>query len=155
MSGHDLDMGENGVELRQEQWEEIRNSKMRSESIHKAEKMREEMVNEIKKACSRMSWRNERWESPTKESDRSGFESLQKKVERLARIVEELKGERKRGRDSKWVTESLSESEKGGGKWNWDGENWWFKVNHRGPIKSKLRRKISRMIGHGETRQSR
>ena len=39
LSGDDLDMGENGMGLRQEQWEEIRNNKMRSESICKAEKM--------------------------------------------------------------------------------------------------------------------
>ena len=61
------------MEWREEQWEEIRNGKMRSESIYKAEKRRDKMVNEIKKACSRMSWRNERWESRTKESDPSHF----------------------------------------------------------------------------------
>ena len=61
--------------------------------------------------------------------------------------VEELEGERKKGRDSRRVTESSSESEEGGGKWRWDGENWCFIVNHRGPINSELRRKISRMIG--------
>ena len=44
------------------------------------------------------------------------------------------------------MTESSSGGEEGGGKWRWDGENW-FKVNHRGPINSRLRRKISRMIG--------
>ena len=147
LSGDDLDMEESGVGLRQEQWEEIRNSKMRSEAICKAEKMGEEMENDIKKACKRMSWRNERFESPMEENDRNSFESLQKKVERLARRVEELEGERKKGRDIRRVTESSSESEEGGGKRRWDGENWWFKVNHRGPINSKLRRKISRMIG--------
>ena len=125
-SGDDLDVGENGVGLRREQWEEVRNSKMRSESIYKVEKVGEEMENEIKQACKRMS---ERWESPTEESDRSGFESLQKKVERLGRRVEELEGERKKGRDSRRVTESSSGSEGGGGKWRWDGEDWWFKVN--------------------------
>ena len=130
LSGDDLDMWENGMGLRQEQWKEIRNSRMRRESIYKAEKVGQEMGNEIKKACTRMSWRNERWESPTEESDRSGFESLQKKVERLGRRVEELEGERKKGRDSRRVTESSSGSEEGSGKWRWDGENWWFKVNH-------------------------
>ena len=93
-----------------------------------------------------MSWRNERGGSPTEESDRSGFVSLQKKVGRLARKVEELESERKKGRDSRQMTESSSEYEERGGKWRWDGENWWFKVNHRAPINSKLRRKISRMI---------
>ena len=89
LSSDDLDMGENGVGLRQEQWEEVR----------------------------RMSWRNERWSSPTEESDRSGFETLQKKVERLGRRVQELEGERKKGKDSRRVTESSSGSEEGGGKW--------------------------------------
>ena len=60
LSGDDLDMGENGVGLRQEQWEEVRNNKMRSESVYKAEKVGEGMENEIKKACKRI-WRNERW----------------------------------------------------------------------------------------------
>ena len=128
MSGDDLDIGENGV--RQEQWKEIRNGRMRSESIYKTEKVREEMENEIKKACTRMSWRNERWGSPKEEGDRSGFESLQKKVERLGRRVEELEGERRKGRDSIRVMESSSGSEEGSGKWRGDGENWWFKVNH-------------------------
>ena len=52
-SGDDSDMGENGMGLRQEQWEEIRNNKMRSESICKAEKMGEEMGNEIKKRLAK------------------------------------------------------------------------------------------------------
>ena len=73
LSGDDLDMWDNGLGLRQEQWEVSRNSKMRSESIYKAEKMGDEMGNKIKKACKRMSWRNERWKSPTEDSDRSGF----------------------------------------------------------------------------------
>ena len=77
------------------------NSKMRSESICRAEKVGEEMGNEIKKACKIMSWRNERWWSPAEESDRSGFESLQKKVERLGRRVEEREGERRKGKDSR------------------------------------------------------
>ena len=38
LSGDDLDMGEKGVELRQEQWEEVRNSKMRNEAICKQRK---------------------------------------------------------------------------------------------------------------------
>ena len=67
--------GENGVGLKQEQWGDVRNSKMRSESIYKAEKVGEEMVNEIKKACKRMSWRNERWRSPTEENNRIGKKS--------------------------------------------------------------------------------
>ena len=46
--GDDLDMGENGMELRHEQWEEIRNKKMRSEAICKAEKLGEEMGSEMK-----------------------------------------------------------------------------------------------------------
>ena len=120
---------------------------MRNESICKAEKTGEEMGSEIKKTCTRMSWRNERWGSLAEECDRSGFESLQKRVERLGRRVEEFEGERRKAKDSRRMTESSSGSEEGGGKWRWDGENWWFKVNRRGPINSRLRRKISRMIG--------
>ena len=146
LSGDDLDMGEKGLRLRREQWEEVRSGKMRNESIYKAEKVGEEMGNEIKKACRRMSWRNERWGSPAEENDWTGFESLQKRVERLGRRVEELEGERRKAKYNRQMTESSPGSEEGGGKWRWDGENWWFKVNHRGPINSRLRRKISRMI---------
>ena len=113
LSSDDLDMEENGVGLRQEQWEEVRNSKMRSESVYKAERVGEEMENEIKKACKGMSWRSDRWESPMEESDRSGFESLRKKVECLGRRVEEIEGERKKGRESRRVTDSSSGSEEG------------------------------------------
>ena len=147
LSGDDLDMGEKGLGLRREQWEEVRSGKMRNESICKAEKIGEEIGNEIKKTFRRMSWRNERWGSPTEECDWNGFESLQKRVERLGRRVEELEGERRRARHNRRMTESSSGSEEGGGKCRWDGENWWFKISHRGPINSRLRRKISRMIG--------
>ena len=133
--------------LRRKQWEEVRSGKMRNESICKAEKIGEEMGNEIKKTCRRIIWRNERWRSPAEECDWNGFESLQKRVERLGRRVEELEGERRRAKHSRRMTESSSGSEEGGGKWRWDGENWWFKISHRGPINSRLRRKISRMIG--------
>ena len=57
--------------------------------------------------------------------------------------VEELESDRKKGRDSKPMTGSSSENEEGGGKWKWDGENWWFRVDHRGPVNSRLREKIS------------
>ena len=143
LSGDDLDM-EKGVGLRREQWEEVRSGKMRNESICKAEKIGEEMGNEIKKTCRRMSWRNEGWRSPAEECDWSGFESLQKRVERLGRRVEELEGERRKAKHSRRMTESSSGSEEGGGKWRWDGENWWFKISHRGPINSRLMRQISR-----------
>ena len=146
LSGDDLDMGEKGLRLRGEQWEEVRSGKMRNEFLYKAEKVGEEMVNEIKKACRRLCWRNERWGSPAEEKDWTSFESLQKRVERLGRRVEELEDERRKANNNRQMTESSSGSEEGGGKWRWDGENWWFKVNHRGPINSRLRRKISRMI---------
>ena len=84
LSGDDLDMGENGMELRREQWEEIRNSKMRSEAICKAEKLGEEMESEIKGTWKGTDRSKERWGSSAEENDRSGFESLQEKVGRLA-----------------------------------------------------------------------
>ena len=49
-------------------------------------------------------------------------------------------------RDSRAMTGSSSENEEGSGKWKWDGENWWFRVYHRGPINSRLRRQISRAV---------
>ena len=98
LSGDDLDMEESGVGLRQEQWEEIRNSKMRSEAICKAEKMGEEMENDSKKACKRMSWRNERFESPMEENDRKSFESLQKKVRAFGKKSRRIGGRKEEGK---------------------------------------------------------
>ena len=88
---------------------------MRSESICKAEEMGKEMENEVKMACKRVDW-----VSTMEESDWSGFESLQKKVGRLARGAEELESEWKKGTGGRQMKESLSESEEGGGKWRWD-----------------------------------
>ena len=65
---------------------------------------------------------------------------------RLAKRVEELENDRKKGRDSKATTGSSSENEEGSAKWKWNGENWWFRVDHRGPIKSRLRRKVYRAV---------
>ena len=93
---------------------------MRSESIWKAEEMGKEMDNEVKMACKRVDWRKERCVSTMEESDWSGFESLQKKVGRLARRAEEPESERKTGRGGRQMMESSSESEEGGGKWRWD-----------------------------------
>ena len=117
MSDDDLDIGENETELRQEQWEEIRNNKMSNEAICKAEKLVEELGSEIKRIWKGIDWRRERWGSPTEENDPNGFESLEEKVGRLARRVEELESDRKKGRDSR-----------GGGRCKCDGENWWFRV---------------------------
>ena len=65
---------------------------------------------------------------------------------RLVKRVEEQENDRKKGRDSKATTGSSSENEEGSGKWKWNGENWWFRVDHRGPIKSRLRRKVYRAV---------
>ena len=149
LSGDDLDIGTNRMGFRRAQWEETRSKKMRSEAICKAEKLGEEVVIEIKgteRNGPEMGTRKgtgkrcERWRSPAEESD----ESLQEKVGRLAKRVEELENDRKKGRDSRAVTGSSSENEEVSGKWKWDGENWWFRVDHRRPINSRLRRKISR-----------
>ena len=34
----------------------------------------------------------------------------------------------------------------GGEKWSWDGSNWWFKVESKGPVNSRLRRKVARAV---------
>ena len=50
---------------RQEQWEEIRNNKMRSESICKAEEMGKEMGNEIKNGMQKDGLEERKMEEPT------------------------------------------------------------------------------------------
>ena len=74
------------------------------------------MVSEIKGTWKGMDWRKERWRSWAEGNNRIGFESLQEKVGRLARRVEELKRDKKKGRDSRAMTGSSSENEEGGRK---------------------------------------
>ena len=56
------------------------------------------MESEIKGTWKGTDRRKERWGSPAEENDRSGFESLQEKVGLLARRVEELESDGKKGR---------------------------------------------------------
>ena len=39
-----------------------------------------------------------------------------------------------------------SESDESGDKWNWDGRNWWYKVESKSPVNSRLRRKVARAV---------
>ena len=51
LSGDDLDMGEVGQRLRQEQWEEVRSWKMRDEGVRMAVRLGDEMGSELSKGA--------------------------------------------------------------------------------------------------------
>ena len=125
------------MELRQEQWE-FRTTRGGLRRSARRRNLVKRWGVKLKGRGKEWTGWKERWGSPTEEIDRSGFESLQEKVGRLSRRVEELESDRKKGRDCRQMTGSSSENEGGGGRWKWDGENWWFRVDHRGPINSKL-----------------
>ena len=90
--------------------------------------------------------RCDRWGS-SEESDRSGFATRESWT--FGEKSQELENDRKEGRDSRAMTGSSSANEEGSGKWKWDGENWWFRVDHRGPNNSRLRRKVCRAVETG------
>ena len=39
-----------------------------------------------------------------------------------------------------------SESDESGNKWRWDGRAWWHKVECKGSLNSRLRRRVSRAV---------
>ena len=39
-----------------------------------------------------------------------------------------------------------SESDVSGDKWRWDGRAWWHKVECKGPLNSRLGRRVSRAV---------
>ena len=57
-----------------------------------------------------------------------------------------LKERTKRRGRNRVIKGYSSESDDNGDKWKWDGRNWWYKVESKGPVNSRLRRKVARAV---------
>ena len=150
MSEDDLGMGQTGERLRQEQWETVRTKKLKNEVLRMAECLGEEMASEL----GRGSWRDVRNLRRERRGDRegkssagqSGDDSVDEKIRRLTERIDELEGKDKRRKGDRVVKGYSSESDESGDKWRWDGRAWWYKVECKGPVNSRLRRRVSRAV---------
>ena len=123
-SGDDLNAGDLGQRLRYEQWEEVRDRKLRNASVRMAERLGEEMASELRlaeclgekarselnegmrgKECQRIErgkrvkgrWeRFEEWDNLVGEHYNGGFEVLEGQIRRLMVRMDEFENERKR-----------------------------------------------------------
>ena len=149
MKRDDLGVGQMKEKWRQEQWEMVRALRLRNDMLRMAECLGEEMASEL----ARGSWRNvrnlkkDRGERGGKGLiEQSGDDSVDEKIRRLTERIEELEGkDKRRGKDggSKGCS---SESDESGDEWSWDGRNWWYKVESRNLVNSRLRRKVARAV---------
>ena len=148
MSEDDLEIGQMGERWRQEQWETVRALTLRNDMLRMADCLGEEMASEL----ARGSWRDvrnlrkeRRGERGGKSSvDQSGDDSVDEKIRRLTERIDELEGKEKRRGKDRMIKGYSSESDDNGDKWKWDGRNWWYKVESKGPVNSRLRRKVAR-----------
>ena len=76
----------------------------------------------------------------------SGEDSVDEKIRRLTERIDELEGKDKRRGGDRVVKGYSSESDESGDKWRWDGRAWWHKVECKGPLNSRLRRRVSRAV---------
>ena len=115
--------------------------------LRMAECLGEEMASEL----GRQSWRGVRdvrrgergGESP---AGQSGDDSVVEKIRRLTERMDELEGKDKKKGEGRVVKGYSSESDESGDKWRWDGRAWWHKVDCKGPLNSRLRRRVSRAL---------
>ena len=69
-----------------------------------------------------------------------------KNIRRLTERTDELEG-RERGKgEGRMVKGSSSESDESSERWRWDGRAWWHKVECKGALNSRLRRRVSRAV---------
>ena len=76
----------------------------------------------------------------------SGEDSVDEKIRRLTERIDELEGKDKRRGGDRVVKGYSSESDESSDKWRWDGRAWWHKVECKGPLNSRLRRRVSRAV---------
>ena len=118
--------------------------------LRMAECLGEEMASEL----ARGSWRNVRNLKKDGRGERggkslveqSGDDSVDEKIRRLTERIDELEGKDKRRRKDRVIKGCSSESDESGDKWNWDGRNWWYKVESKSLVNSRLRRKVPRAV---------
>ena len=83
------------------------------------------------------------WESP---AEQSGYDSLEGKIRRLTERIDELEGRESGKGEGRMVKVSSSESDEESGRWKWDGRAWWCRVEYKGSLNSRLRRRVSRAV---------
>ena len=150
MKRDDLGVGQMKEKWRQEQWETVRALKLRNDMLRMAECLGEEMASEL----ARGSWRNVRNLKKDRRGERggkslveqSGDDSVDEKIRRLTERIDELEGKDKRRGKDRVIKGYSSESDESGDKWSWDGRNWWYKVESKSPVNSRLRRKVARAV---------
>ena len=76
----------------------------------------------------------------------SGDDSVDEKIRRLTERIDELEGKDKKTGGDRVGKGYSSESDESGDKWRWDGRAWWHKVECKGPMNSRLRRRVSRAV---------
>ena len=142
-------VGQMQEKWRQEQWEMVRALRLKNEMLRMAECLGEEMASEL----ARGSWGNDQNLRRDRRSERSrkGLveqreDSVDEKIRRLTERIDELEEKDKRRGKDETVKSCSSESDEGGERWSWDGSNWWFKVESKGPVNSRLRRKVARAV---------
>ena len=157
MKRDDLGVGQMKEKWRQEQWEMVRALRLRNDMLRMAECLGEEMASEL----ARGSWRNVRNLRKDRRGERGGNglveqsedDSVDEKIRRLTERIDELEGKDKRRGKDRVVKGCSSESDESGEKWSWDGRNWWYKVESKSPVNSRLRRKVARaveILGNGK-----
>ena len=62
------------------------------------------------------------------------------------RGIDELEGREEGERRRSDGEGSSSESDESSERWRWDGRAWWHKVECKGPLNSRLRRRVSRAV---------
>ena len=150
MKRDDLGVGQMKEKWRQEQWEMVRALRLRNDMLRMAECLGEEMASEL----ARGSWRNVRNLRKDRKGERGGKglveqsedDSVDEKIRRLTERIDELEGKDKRRGKDRVVKGCSSESDESGERWSWDGRNWWYKVESKSPVNSRLRRKVARAV---------
>ena len=142
-------VGQMQEKWRQEQWERVRALRLKNEMLRMAECLGEEMASEL----ARGSWRNVQDLRRDRRGEKSGKglveqseESVDDKIRRLTERIDEIEGKDKRREKDRVVKDCSSESDESGEKWSWDGRNWWYKVESKGHVNSRLRRKVARAV---------
>ena len=86
------------------------------------------------------------WERSDEESEDGNYKALEERIRGLMERIGGSEGGLGKSEEKRGNKGSSSEGDDGNKKWRWDGENWWYKVECRAAVNSRLRRRISRFI---------
>ena len=71
---------------------------------------------------------------------------MEGKIRRLTKRIDELESRERWEGEGQMVKGSSSESDEGNGRWKWDGREWWCRVEYKGSLNARLRRRVSRAV---------